>query len=366
MSPAPSLAFFSYSRHDSEFVLKLAKDLRAAGADLWLDQLDINAGQHWDTVIAEALGRSTLLLVVLSPESVTSDNVMDEVSFALDKRKTVIPVLHKACEVPFRLRRMQYADFTAAYEKGLAALLKALEVRLGTPAPPPEEQQPPVPPPRREPQGAASAQPARQPATSPSTVGMQPGRQGISRGTLIAIAVGVLVLGAILWRFIAPSKPQPDITTTAASVKPEDSSKAADNAGDSGVAAPPTSQVKPPDAAWVNSFLSAEQGPSPDGLRPFFDGLVSPYYAVASAGWQQIAQDKRSYFARFPSINYSLVGEPTYYSSSEGAGKIEFLADYSETRNDGKAFQGQTQMSLAVHYVDDSWKITAITERKVH
>ena len=38
--------FFSYSRDDSEFVLKLAKDLRAAGADVWLDQLDIGAGKR--------------------------------------------------------------------------------------------------------------------------------------------------------------------------------------------------------------------------------------------------------------------------------------------------------------------------------
>ena len=39
--------FFSYSRVDSEFVLKLAKDLRTAGADIWLDQLDISAGKRW-------------------------------------------------------------------------------------------------------------------------------------------------------------------------------------------------------------------------------------------------------------------------------------------------------------------------------
>ena len=38
--------FFSYSRTDSEFVLKLAKDLRKAGANIWLDQLDIKAGSH--------------------------------------------------------------------------------------------------------------------------------------------------------------------------------------------------------------------------------------------------------------------------------------------------------------------------------
>ena len=33
--------FFSYAREDAEFVLELARDLRAADSDLWLDQLDI-------------------------------------------------------------------------------------------------------------------------------------------------------------------------------------------------------------------------------------------------------------------------------------------------------------------------------------
>ena len=40
--------FFSYAREDSEFVLKLAKELRAVGVNLWLDQLDILGGQRWD------------------------------------------------------------------------------------------------------------------------------------------------------------------------------------------------------------------------------------------------------------------------------------------------------------------------------
>ncbi len=39
-----SKAFFSYSRLDAEFALKLAKDLRNAGASVWIDQLDISPG----------------------------------------------------------------------------------------------------------------------------------------------------------------------------------------------------------------------------------------------------------------------------------------------------------------------------------
>ena len=124
----PSRAFFSYSRLDSEFALKLAQDLRSAGAAVWLDQLDISPGQHWDTAIEKAVNNSSILLVILSPNSVESENVMDEVTYALEEKKLVIPVLYRECKVPLRLRRMQYIDVRANYEGGIKEILKLLNV----------------------------------------------------------------------------------------------------------------------------------------------------------------------------------------------------------------------------------------------
>jgi hypothetical protein len=119
-------AFFSYSREDSEFALRLAGDLKAAGAAVWLDQLDIDPGQRWDRTVEDALTHCRRLLVILSPASVNSTNVMDEVSFALETQKTVIPVLYRECAIPFRLRRVQYIDFRTDYAAGLKGLLKTL------------------------------------------------------------------------------------------------------------------------------------------------------------------------------------------------------------------------------------------------
>ena len=120
--------FFSYSRDDSEFVLKLAKDLRAAGANIWLDQLDIVAGKRWDAEIETALQNSQGQLVILSPSSVESNNVMDEVSFALENGKVVIPIIYKECQIPFRLKRLQYIDFTGDYKTAFDRLLSALNL----------------------------------------------------------------------------------------------------------------------------------------------------------------------------------------------------------------------------------------------
>jgi TonB family protein len=120
-------AFFSYSRADSEFALRLAKDLRAVGATVWLDQLDIHAGERWDRSVEAALTKCPRMIVILSPASVSSTNVMDEVSFALEEQKTVIPVLYQDCKIPFRLRRLQYMDCRSDYAGALKSLLSLLE-----------------------------------------------------------------------------------------------------------------------------------------------------------------------------------------------------------------------------------------------
>ena len=128
--------FFSYSRDDSDFVLKLASELRAQGVDLWLDQLDIVGGERWDKAIEEALESCQTLIVVLSPSSVESVNVMDEVSYALESGKRVVPVLCRACDVPFRLRRVQRIDFVNDYEGGFKSLVRSLRHASGDAAAP--------------------------------------------------------------------------------------------------------------------------------------------------------------------------------------------------------------------------------------
>ncbi len=120
--------FFSYSRADSEFVINLAKNLREAGATIWLDQLDIRPGTRWDRSIEKALQDANTLLIILSKNSVDSHNVMDEVSFALEEGKNVVPVLLEECKIPFRLRRLQFADFSKDQAKGIATLIDALDL----------------------------------------------------------------------------------------------------------------------------------------------------------------------------------------------------------------------------------------------
>lgn len=121
--------FVSYSRKDSEFVKKLVKELRDAKASLWLDS-DLEPGVLWDSAIEKALNNCEGLLIILSEDSVSSINVQDEISFALDERKIIIPVLIKNCTIPFRIRRLQYIDLFSNYTFGLSKLMVALKLDI--------------------------------------------------------------------------------------------------------------------------------------------------------------------------------------------------------------------------------------------
>ena len=201
--------FFSYSRDDSEFVLNLAKSLRDAGAQIWLDQFDIAPGNHWDSTIEEALQKSGTLLVMLSKTSVESNNVMDEVSFALEEDKKVIPVLLEECDIPFRLRRLQQADFRKDYQRGMSSLVQTLgfpeEIanklnRARAVVNPTNEIQPVTDPPKkvevevREPAMAFSApQSTGTPAPRPRTENFNPPK---SKGWVLPFVLLLLILGA--------------------------------------------------------------------------------------------------------------------------------------------------------------------------
>jgi hypothetical protein len=124
--------FLSYARANADFALRLGRDLRSAGVDLWIDQLDIPPGVPWDRAVQEALEACPTVLVILTPESVSSRSVMDEVSYALEENKRTVPVLYRSCRVPFQLRRLQYIDFTSDYAAGLSQLSQLLSLQEQT------------------------------------------------------------------------------------------------------------------------------------------------------------------------------------------------------------------------------------------
>ena len=132
--------FLSYSRADESVALRFASDLRANGVALWVDQFDIRPSEHWDRAIERAVRDCCGLIVILSPRSVTSDNVADEISYAIDSGKPVLPVMIERCTPPLRITRMQMIDATRDYDKALRQCLDAVgkggcSATVATPSP---------------------------------------------------------------------------------------------------------------------------------------------------------------------------------------------------------------------------------------
>jgi len=120
--------FISYSHSDSAFATKLARDLEKANYEVWFDRTDIKTGSRWDDEIVKGLKSSGIFLVLLSEKSTASQNVKDEIGYAMDHNKQILPLLIESCEIPFRLLRVQYVDFTAMkYAEGIQTVLEIVK-----------------------------------------------------------------------------------------------------------------------------------------------------------------------------------------------------------------------------------------------
>ena len=129
--------FISYSRGDEHIALRFANDLRSAEVATWVDQLDIRPSEHWDRAIERAIASCRCVVVLLSHRSVASENVADEISLAIDMRKTILPVMIEPCKMPLRLTRMHLIDATAGYGsvlKQCLAEIRSIESGQSPPA----------------------------------------------------------------------------------------------------------------------------------------------------------------------------------------------------------------------------------------
>ncbi len=86
------------------------------------------SGQRWAQAIQEALENCLCVLVILSPSSVASVHVLNEVTFALNEGKRIIPVFHRNCKTPVLLSSLHHVDFRTEYARGLETLLRELGV----------------------------------------------------------------------------------------------------------------------------------------------------------------------------------------------------------------------------------------------
>ena len=84
--------FISYSSKDRAQAEQLIELLASAGLSVWIDKSGIDVATHWSGEIVDAINDCKAFVVLLSPNSIASVNVIKEVSLASEKRKKILPL----------------------------------------------------------------------------------------------------------------------------------------------------------------------------------------------------------------------------------------------------------------------------------
>lgn len=85
--------FVSYAHIDANHVFPIINRFHQHGHPIWYDQ-GITAGHTWDNYVAEAIMGSSLVVVFVSTNSMSSENVQDEIKLALNKHISIVPIFH--------------------------------------------------------------------------------------------------------------------------------------------------------------------------------------------------------------------------------------------------------------------------------
>lgn len=129
----PARVIISHSHLDNEFTERLVGDLSKAGADVWLDIVDVTRGDFIER-IDNALASRDWLVVVLTPNALQSRWVRLEVNAAINRQmrglmQGVIPFIAESfalADLPPTWGVLHSYDATHSYERALAGLLNAL------------------------------------------------------------------------------------------------------------------------------------------------------------------------------------------------------------------------------------------------
>jgi hypothetical protein len=127
--------FLSYSRRDSRSMRRMKADLRAANLTVWTDETLTPGTTAWMHVVENAICAAGCVVILLSPDSVKSKWVANEITFAQHHNIPIIPVLSRGDEtlsLPLSLSSYQWLDMRRDrdYRRNLTSLIKAVHKQI--------------------------------------------------------------------------------------------------------------------------------------------------------------------------------------------------------------------------------------------
>jgi HJR/Mrr/RecB family endonuclease len=127
----PTKVFLSYSREDKDTARYIADALKRSGVSTWFDEWELQVGDSIVEHVEQAVASSDIVLVLLSPASVSSRWIQAEWSAAFarelnDRAIRIIPVLIADCEIPPPFSSRVYLDIRTDREVGVQRLVSQL------------------------------------------------------------------------------------------------------------------------------------------------------------------------------------------------------------------------------------------------
>ncbi len=142
--------FISYAKADTyTLAVQLRDDLvKIPDVSVWMDET-LEPGESWAAQIQDEIDAADFVIVLLSPDvnrpAVGNRHrsfVLNEIDYAQQLNKTIIPVMAQPTRVPVQLAGVQYIDFAGDHAKALNRLVRRIAPRAGIP----QSQVPPTPP----------------------------------------------------------------------------------------------------------------------------------------------------------------------------------------------------------------------------
>jgi len=124
-------AFISHRGEDADLAERLAKDIRRAGFQVWLDEWEINLGDSIVEKINAGLENARYVVLCYSKAGVLSPWMGREWMSALARQLhgygvKVLPVRLSGGEPPAILADIKYADLVKDWPRGVSELLRAM------------------------------------------------------------------------------------------------------------------------------------------------------------------------------------------------------------------------------------------------
>lgn len=108
--------YISYAKADAAAATRLSEELRKVGLKPWMADEQIFPGDNWGKLIGEAIETANAVVVLVSPDALSSPGVQHELMFVFGRDNLagrVFPVMVKRtpdAKMPAGLRMMQIAD----------------------------------------------------------------------------------------------------------------------------------------------------------------------------------------------------------------------------------------------------------------